>query len=373
MNPETLFCPNINCMAKGHRNAGNLVVHSQSEKRMRCTVCNKTFTATKGTVFYRLRTDPHVVVRVLTLLAYGCPLPAIVKAFELDARTVKQWWARAGVHCEAVHQHVVGESELDLEQVQADEIRVKTQGGVVWMALAMMVSTRLWLGGAVSPQRNIALIQALVNQIRAVALCRPLLLAVDGLSSYVKAFQRAFCSALPQTGKQGRPRKMPWSDVAIVQVIKRHSADGLEIERRIVQGCAQQIARLRQRSQQATGVANTAYIERLNATVRGRLAWLSRRSRTPARQVATLRAGMFIFGCVYNLCDTHHSLRDRIAVGRFGQRWVYRTPAQAAGLVDHVWTVDELLRFRVPPPRWKPTYKNGRPSKEFLALVKKWA
>jgi hypothetical protein len=87
------------------------------------------------------------------------------------------------------------------------------------------------------------LIQALVDPIRAVALCRPLLLAVDGLSSYVNAFQRAFCSALPQTGKQGRPRKIPWPDVAIVQVVKQRYADGLEIERRIVQGCAQLIAR----------------------------------------------------------------------------------------------------------------------------------
>lgn len=42
-------------------------------------------------------------------------------------------WLR-GEHCQAVHEAVIGGSRLDLEQVQADEIKVKTQGGVLWMA-----------------------------------------------------------------------------------------------------------------------------------------------------------------------------------------------------------------------------------------------
>ena len=90
---------------------------------------------------------------VITLLAYGCPLQAIVKAFGFDERTVKNWWQRSGEHCRGVHEHLVGGSGLDLQQVQADEIKVKGQGRSFWMALAMMVPTRLWLGGAISPQR----------------------------------------------------------------------------------------------------------------------------------------------------------------------------------------------------------------------------
>jgi len=61
---------------------------------------------------------------------------------------------RAGAHCEAVHATIVGQSQLDLQHVQADEIKVKTQGKSVWMAFSMMVSTRLWLGGAVSEHRD---------------------------------------------------------------------------------------------------------------------------------------------------------------------------------------------------------------------------
>ena len=125
MNLEQLFCPNIDCPARGQANQGNLVIHSQIEKRCLCSVCNKSFAITKGTLFYRLRTDPKVVMCVIVLLAYGCPTQAIVQAFGFDERTVKNWWERAGHQCEAVHEHLIGQSQLDLQQVQADEIKAK--------------------------------------------------------------------------------------------------------------------------------------------------------------------------------------------------------------------------------------------------------
>jgi transposase-like protein len=372
MNPKQLFCPNIDCPARGQAGQGNIRIHSQREKRCLCKVCGQTFAVTKGTLFYRLRTEPRIVMQVIVLLAYGCPLQAIVQAFGFDERTVKSWWQRAGQQCAAVHEQLVGQRPLDLQQVQADEIKVKVQGGSLWMALAVMVSTRLWLGGVISPRRDKALIRQLAMHIRARALCRPLLLAVDGLASYVEAFQRAFRSPLPRAGRFGRPRLVSWPDIAIVQVVKRRTESGLHIERRIVQGCLRQIERLRQASQRGPGVINTAYIERLNATFRLRLSWLTRRTRTLAQQSETLNAGMYVVGCFYNLCDFHHSLRVRLWVGRRGYKWVQRTPAMAAGLTDHRWTVDELLTFRVPLPRWRPPTRQGRPSKETLRLIEQW-
>jgi transposase-like protein len=308
---------------------------------------------------------------IIALLAYGCPLQAVVKAFGFDERTVKCWWQRAGKQCQDLHEHMIGQSQLDLQQVQADELKAKVQGGHLWLAMAMMVSTRLWLGGVVSNRRDLQLIQSLADRVRAIALCRPLLVAVDGLASYPKAFQRTFRTAV-SLGDRGRPRKYAWPDIAIVQVVKRRLSSGLEIERRIVQGCPRQVNRLRQATQQAAGVINTAYIERLNATFRSRLCCLTRRTRALARQPETLIAGLFIVGCFYNLCDAHHSLRVRLSVGEHGFRWVQRTPAMAAGLTDHIWTVDELLMYRVPLPRWSPPKKNGRPSKEMLRLIEKW-
>ena len=163
MNLEQIFCPNLACQARGQCGRGNISVHSLKEKRCHCSICKKTFSVSKGTIFYRLKTEPQTVILVLLLLAYGCPVQAIVVAFGFDERTVKAWWRRAGQHCQEVHEHMVGRSQLDLLQVQADEIKVKIVGGVIWMAMAMMVPTRLWLGGVISHRRDQALIQRLAT------------------------------------------------------------------------------------------------------------------------------------------------------------------------------------------------------------------
>jgi transposase-like protein len=371
MNPESVFCPNLECVARGQRGRGNITIHSQKEKRYECQVCHTTFSATRGSIFYRLRTDPVTVMLVITLLAYGCPLQAIVAAFRFDERTVKEWWRRAGEHCQAVHEHIVGQSELDLEQVQADEIKVKTQMGTLWLAMAMMVSTRLWLGGVVSQHRDLSLIRALVAQVRAVALCRPLLVAVDGLASYVTAFQQAFRSPVPRFGRMGRRKLRAWSELALVQVVKQRRQGHMNIERRIVQGTQAMVTRLIELSQGHGGI-NTAYIERLNATFRQRLASLARRTRALVRQPETLHLGMYVIGCMYNFCTYHHSLRHPFYLAPKGRRWLRRTPAIAAGLTDHCWTVEELFNFRVPPAPWTPPKRRGRRSKETLDLMKRW-
>ena len=82
--------------------------------------------------------------------------------------------------------------------------------------------------------------------------------------------------------------------------------------------------------------------------------------------------GMFIVGCMYNFCNNHHSLRLKLFVGRRDYRWVQRTPAMAAGLTDHCWSVHELFFFKVPPPRWAPPKHRGRPSKTMLELINRW-
>jgi hypothetical protein len=331
-------------------------------------VCGKTFSEHTGTAGYGIKKPAETFVLVTTLLAHGCPVQAVVAAFGLDERTVRAWLRRAGDHCQRVHEQMIGHSHLDLEQVQADEIKVKTQQGAVWMAMAVMVRTRLWLGGVVSPKRDLALIVALVDCLRALALCRPLLLAVDGLSSYVQAFQDAFRSPLPRRSR-GRPRLVAWPDIAIVQVVKHRAAASLDIQRRIVQGCPTLVARLVQVSQ-GTGGINTAFIERLNATFRQRLACLTRRSRALARSPQTLLAAMFLVGGVYNFCTFHQSLRLPLLIDSHGHRhWVPRTPALAAGLTDHRWSMLELLTFKIPPPPWVPPKRRGRPPKSPLAVA----
>src|SRR2546425_6243834 len=90
MDPTTTFCPNLACPARGQTGQGNIGIHSCKDKRFICTECHKTFSATKGTAFYRLRTSAETVSLVVTLMAHGCPLQAIVVA-------VVPAYARGGV------------------------------------------------------------------------------------------------------------------------------------------------------------------------------------------------------------------------------------------------------------------------------------
>ncbi len=371
MDPQTIFCPNLDCPARGQVGCGNIGIHSRKERRYICHQCHKSFSETKGTPLYRLRSDRNVITLVLTLLAHGCPLQAIVVAFHLDERTVQDWQVRAGQHCEQVHQHLV-QQPRDLGHVQADEIRVKQQGQIVWLAMAVQVATRLWLGAVVSPQRDMALITALVQQVRACALCRPLLISVEGWRAYVGAIQTVFREAIP-TRPLGRPTLRLWDGMVIAQVIKQYAQGHVVgVLRRIAQGTEAQVQDLLQRTQGGGGI-NTAYIERLNATFRARLAGLVRRGRSLVRQTATLRTGAYWVGTVYNFCTDHKSLRIALAVGRSGRRhWVPRTPAMAAGLTDHCWSIQELLMYRVPPSCWSPPKRRGRPSKATQQLAARW-
>src|SRR5215470_1676370 len=106
MDPTTTCCPNLVCPARGQIGQGNIGIHSRKDKRFHCTACHKTFSATKGTVFYRLRTSAETVVLVVTLLAHGCPGQAIMAAFGFDERTVADWWARSGRQGQAVQEYV---------------------------------------------------------------------------------------------------------------------------------------------------------------------------------------------------------------------------------------------------------------------------
>jgi transposase-like protein len=360
MDPTTTCCPNRHCPARGQTGQGNIGVHSRKEQRFICPACHQTFSARKGTVFYRLRTSAETVVIVVTLLAHGCPVQAIVAALGFDERTIADWWTRSGRQGQAVHESLV-EQPRDLGQVQADELRVKKQGGIVWMALAMMVQTRLWLGGEVSAQRDLPLIRRLIERVRRCAAQRPLLICTDGLVSSIRAIRETLRDPV-HTGQGGRPRLRPWRHLFIAQVVKRYeSRRVVETDRRIVKGTPARVETLRRRSQ-GDGVINTAYIERLNATFRERLAPLARRCRALARQTQTLHEGMFVVGTVYNFCTPHESLHTVQKT----------TPAMAAGITDHGWTMQELLSFPVPLPRWVPPKQRGRPSRAFQRLTKRW-
>jgi hypothetical protein len=181
MNTSEQFCPNLACLARGRMGEGNISIHDRKRQRYRCRICGHTFSARRGTMLEGLRKPSEVIVIVVTLLAYGCPVQAIVHAYGLDERTVASWRDRAGKQCQKVHQAVIEQGQLNLVHVQADEIRVKGRAMIAWMGLAMMVSTRLWLAGVVSPTRDRQLADRLLRQVRACSQSAcALLVSTDG-------------------------------------------------------------------------------------------------------------------------------------------------------------------------------------------------
>jgi transposase-like protein len=328
MRPEMVVCPNSECGASDH-----IGVHSHKERRYICHTCHGTFAETTGTMLYGLKHPITLVLVVLTLLAYGCPMPAIVATCDMDERTVADWQLKAGGHARQVQEQVVCQGQLEVGQVQADELYTKTQAGSVWIATAMTVFSRLWLWGAIGWDRDQRLIAPLIEHVRAAARpTQPLLFALDGFKAYVSCIVKVFGDPV-RTGKRGRPRLLVWPGLHIVQGVKQRAGRRLvSISRRLAHGCLAQAEELMQATQVGLGRINTAYIERLNATVRTWMPALVRRTRTPSGARVRLEAALFWTGCVYNFCHVHTTLAG--------------TPAMAADLTDHVWSIDELIRYR---------------------------
>ncbi|TAK31581.1 MAG: IS1 family transposase [Chloroflexota bacterium] len=366
MDPHSQFCHNPACSARGVIGQGNIRIFSRRERRYQCTTCDQTFTVTKDTPFYRLHKTAELMVLVLTLLCHGCPVQAIVAAFGLDERTVAAWQTRSGHHCQRVHEQVVQQEQVDVQHVQADELWVKMVGQRVWMAMALAVPSRLWLGGVISAKRDLVLITALVQMVRACA-CSLAILVCGRLGQ--------LCNGLPagvpnptRTGRRGSPRLVLEKGLPLGQVIKRHAKRRvMSVTRRVVRGTAESIRAVLI----ATGGGNdinTAYIERLNATFRASMVALVRRGRALLHKEAGLTAGMYLVGCAYNFVWYHESLRA-VAPAGASHKWQERIPAMAAGLTDHRWTMFELFSYQVPLPPWVAPKRRGRQATVNLSLA----
>ncbi len=312
-------------------------IHSYKERRYICYECNKTFSETNGTIFYQAHYPIWVILLTITLLANGCPLQAIVTAFYIDERTIANWQKKAGKFSKKVQEAVVCNGKVELGQVQADELCVNAQGKKkIWVATGMDVFSRLFLWGEVSTRRDKKLIERLMIGIRETAssTIAPILFAVDGFAAYPNAIIKIFHTKV-YTGRRGRPRHITWPNLHIVQVVKSRTGYKLKgVARRLVHGCLNQAYEQIFSSQCGLGKINTAYIERLNATFRARMPVFVRRTRGLARTVARIETEMFLSGVAYNFCTVHTSLDA--------------TPAMAAGLTDHIWSMEELFRFRLP-------------------------
>jgi IS1 family transposase len=359
MNAAETFCPNAECIARGEIGQGNIVIHGRKRPRYKCKTCGRTFSAKEGTMFAGLRKPPSLIVIVVTLLAYGCPLQAIVHAFGLDERTVANWRDRAGSHCEKVHKDKIEQGKLDMIHVQADEIWVKARGTIAWMGLAMIVPTRLWVAGVISQTRDRKLADSLLQHVRncSKTLC-DLLICTDGWSPYPNSIKRFFREKIAREGKRGRCALEVWPELHIGTVIKHTVNKHLkEVIRKMSHGNLEKATELLKIANGGT-MLNTSFIERFNGTIREHLASMTRKCRHASSKLFAFHTGMYLIGCSYNFCWYHQELSKSIEKGGLGMPC---TPAMASGLTDHQWSMFELLSYKVAPPPLPVPKRRGRP------------
>jgi IS1 family transposase len=294
-----------------------------------------------------LRRPTELIVTVVILLSYGCPLQAIVHAYGLDERTVAKWQKRAGKHCQQVHHAIVEQGKINAHHIQADEIRAKGRKMVAWMGMAIDASTRMFLGGVVSVHRDRDLADRLLRQVRACCQrVQAILVCTDGWNAYPKAILRAFRDKVKKTPGRGRSCLELWPGLCIATVIKHtKKKQVVEITRKITLGPLEKAQELLQMTKGCQEF-NTSLIERFNGTMRERLASLTRKCRHAAHRLETLEVGMYLIGGTYNFCWPHHELSTTKYYGR------PFTPAMAAGLTDHIWSVLELLSYKIAPAPW---------------------
>jgi transposase-like protein len=229
MNPQEQVCPNPECHASGKD--GHIGINSRVEKRYCCHRCKKTFSESSGTALYGVKKGHELFAIVVSLLAYGCPVQAIVATYHLDERTVWAWLERAGQHCQRLHEGELAGAELDLKHIQADELKIRTFLGVLWMGLVMMVGTRLWLGGAVSKSRDKGLPRRMFDFVLRFGRAGDLLIAVDGLNLYLHVIPHVF----KQRWHWLEARWQGWH-TAVVQTLKQKGGKRGRIDREIAWG-----------------------------------------------------------------------------------------------------------------------------------------
>jgi len=371
------FCPNPDCAYRGWGGWGNLRANGHPNggpwRQLLCVVCRRYFLETLGTIFHGKRASVDLIVRVIACLAEGLGIRGTARGFEVAPNTVLQWLVEAAEQLRAFSRHVL--HDVRVRQVQLDELfallsAVKAGEVSEAEAIERLERSPQWVWVAMDPEsklllaidvgdRTRAMAQRVVHQVAQVLApdCAPLFLT-DGFREYLTALLTHYGQWVqpPRRQAQGpapKPRWMPQPQLLYAQVVKTvrrrrlvqvHHRVGfgtLKASQQVLAACGWQI--------------NTAFVERLNLTIRQHVAAVGRRVSTLCKGEDGLRQQLVLYQVYYNFCLPHASLRQHLAqpVPTHGtgsvQQWRPWTPAMAAGLTDRVWTLREELLYRVPP------------------------
>jgi IS1 family transposase len=371
------FCPYAGCDYRGWLGLGNLRANGHPSggpwRQFHCTSCKGYFLETHGTIFYGKQASVELIVRVLACLAEGLGIRATARVFEVAPYTVLQWLAEAAEQLRAFSASFL--CHLHLEQLQLDELyavlRAFKAGEITDDdAIERLERSSHWIWTAMDPTskllvvvdvgcRTLAMAQRVMHQVAKVLApgCVPLFLT-DGLKDYGTALLTHFGSwTQPERrrdkGPRPKPRWMPLPELLYAQVVKSYRRRRLVgVKHRVVFGTRRAIEEVLAR---CGWTINTAFVERLNLDIRQCVSAVGRRVNTLCQGEAGLRDQLALFQVYHNFVLPHASLRQPLLLpeptnGKGSARlWRPCTPAMAAGLTDHVWSLKEVLFFRVPP------------------------
>ena len=357
INTEGFACPNRQCRYFGNTDAHFHALvgdgkHGRAERiqTFRCQACRTTFSARRDTPLYRLKTPSQQVAMVLAALAEGLDPSAAERIFGNRQATITTWLTRAGRHAELFHERSF--SNLHIPHLQLDEIRTRLRSStqVLWIWLAIDPHTKILPVFSLGP-RTQQVAHLLIHSLRELLApdCLPLFTS-DGLNLYFYALTAHFGQWL-HVGHRGRNMRCWQVEPGLIygQVKKSYRRRKLVRVTHVMRLGTEDALTAALQGLGFSGRLNTAFIERVNLTVRHGVAALARRTWATAQQSPQLLASLEWWRVYYHFVRPHESLRVSLEQprerggNRLAQRYRQRTPAMAAGRTKRRWTTREVL------------------------------
>ena len=321
-------CQNEKCSNHGKFCEGNIIRHSMYKtkqgrrRRFLCKICKKTFSSTKGTVYYRLHKSRTEFDEVAQMTVEGTGISSISRIKHLSWNTIARWQYLASRSASRFNDNKL--KNIDLVELQLDEIQsfVGKKKNQIWIFAAIEVWSRLWITH-LAGKRNYRNIIILLNEVIKRCFLKGLFLfTTDGFEPYSWAAKRIFGSTC-----------------LFAQVIKKRRKNRvIRVTRKLIIGSKIKLKHILFESEDSDTI-NTSFIERLNLTIRQGCAYLGRRTACHARDNSLFEDNIELQRCYYNFIRLHSALK-------FGSE--IRTPAMQAGLVkNHLSFRDIFMDLKI--------------------------
>lgn len=376
MDDTTCYCRNRHCRVyglSGERARLKFFDWHRGAPRFRCQVCQALVSARTGTAYAGIRSDELTYRYGVTALAEGLALRATGRLFTLDKDTLCGWLPRVSEHCHGVMNYFF--RDLHLNECQLDELwtfiyKKEEHLDPVEQFLGVYGDTWIWI--AFSPifklvpawqvgKRTLQDARKLVFRLKSATDGHIPFFTSDELPHYADALLEVYgeLTTPARNGRRGRlpkPRKCAPSNLCYAVVVKeRDRGRVVNVTTRIVYGTEEQITAALADSP-VSRVINTYGVERNNLTLRQHSRRLTRKVNAFSKDRDYLNHQLTLAFAYYHFVVPHRGLRERLpkpmptkGPEATHKKWKQVTPAMAAGLTDHVWSMDELLSFRIPP------------------------